>query len=204
MSPEKSGPAEPNAGENDKPLRADARRNRARLLDVAEAVFAARGTAVSTEEIAREAGVGIGTLFRHFPTKEALLTAVFVGRLHRLSAEAVALSDADDPGAAFFAFFTRVVRHAATKHDFAVALPSDDREVDALIASVREEVHGAFATLLARAQQAGTVRDDILVTDLLALMVGTARAIEYASANPDAQARTLAIVMDGLRPTRSA
>jgi AcrR family transcriptional regulator len=198
-----SAPAEPNAGEPDKPLRADARRNRARLLDVAEAVFAARGTAVSTEEIAREAGVGIGTLFRHFPTKEALLTAVFVGRLHRLSVEAIAHANADDPGAAFFAFFTRVVRHAATKHDFAVGLADAGSEVDALIASVRQEVHRAFDTLLARAQQAGVVRDDIRPPDLLALMVGTARAIEFASADPDAQARTLAIVMDGLRPNRS-
>ena len=106
----------------DRPLRADARRNRARLLDVAEAVFAAKGTSASTEEIAREAGVGIGTVFRHFPTKEALLEAVFVGRLQRLADEAEAHLDADDPGAAFFAFFGSAVEQSATKTAFADAL----------------------------------------------------------------------------------
>jgi hypothetical protein len=122
--------------------------------------------------------------------------------LHRLSAEAIALSAADDPGAAFFAFFRRVVEHAATKHDFAIALAEDDSEVNALIASVRQEVHHAYELLLTRAQQAGVVRADLRATDLLALMVGTARAIEFASADREAQARTLAVVEDGLRPGR--
>jgi AcrR family transcriptional regulator len=202
MTAPKQAPAESSAFDGDKPLRADARRNRARLLEVAEAVFAAKGTGASTEEIAREAGVGIGTVFRHFPTKESLLAAVFVGRLHRLSAEAIALSTAADPGVAFFAFFRRVVEHAATKHDFAVALTEDDSEVNALIASVRQEVHHAFELLLTRAQQAGVVRGDLRATDLLALMVGTARAIEFARADREAQARTLAVVEDGLRPGR--
>lgn len=75
----------------ERPLRADARRNRARLLDVAEAVFAEHGVTVSTEEIARTAGVGIGTVFRHFPSKEALLEAVYVARLRRLADDAAAL-----------------------------------------------------------------------------------------------------------------
>src|ERR1700680_1105959 len=104
-----------NAPDAARPLRADAQRNRARLLDVAEVVFASKGIAASTEEIAREAGVGIGTVFRHFPTKEALLEAVFVRRLEQLAAHADALADAYDPGAAFFTFFSHVVELAVTQ-----------------------------------------------------------------------------------------
>src|SRR4051812_5490623 len=95
----------PNPAPGGRPPRADALRNRARVLTAAEAVFAARGTSASTEEVAREAGVGIGTVFRHFPTKEALLEAVYVARLRRLAEEADALVSADDAGEAFFTFF---------------------------------------------------------------------------------------------------
>jgi AcrR family transcriptional regulator len=96
VTPPPSSPAEPSGPSAAKPLRADARRNQARVLETAEAVFAAKGTAASTEEIARQAGVGIGTVFRHFPTKEALLEAVFVGRLRRLADEVDALAAAKD------------------------------------------------------------------------------------------------------------
>ena len=80
MIPPPTVPAQSSGPRAAKPLRADARRNQARVLAAAEAVFAAKGTAASTEEIARQAGVGIGTVFRHFPTKQALLEAVLVGR----------------------------------------------------------------------------------------------------------------------------
>lgn len=183
-----------------KPLRADARRNRARLLEVADAVFAAKGISASTEEIAREAGVGIGTVFRHFPTKESLLEAVFVGRLRRIGAEATALSADTDPGTAFFTFFTRVVEHAATKNALADALAEADVNVDDVVATVRQDVHRAIDALLARAQAVGAVRDDIRAADLLALMIGAARAVEHAHADPAVQARTLAVIFDGLRP----
>ncbi|MEU9844544.1 helix-turn-helix domain-containing protein, partial [Actinomadura sp. NPDC048032] len=97
-----------------RPLRADALRNRAKVLAAAEEVFAVQGTSASTEEVARKAGVGIGTVFRHFPTKESLLEAVLVALLKRLAAEARDLRAAADPGAAFFGFFTRVVSQAAS------------------------------------------------------------------------------------------
>ena len=98
-----------------KGLRADARRNRARLLAVAEDVFATRGTSASTEDIAAAAGVGIGTLFRHFPTKEALLEAVFVERLRCLADDANRLANAPDAGQAFFVFFRSVLNQARGK-----------------------------------------------------------------------------------------
>src|SRR5579859_7375871 len=105
-----------------KRLRADARRNRDRLLAVAEDIFARRGLVASTDDIARAAGVGIGTLFRHFPTKEALLEAVFVARLQHLTEDARRLSSGDDPGEAFATFFAQIITESRTKLPLATAL----------------------------------------------------------------------------------
>jgi AcrR family transcriptional regulator len=184
---------------NAKPLRADARRNRARLLEVAEAVFAANGASASTEEVARAAGVGVGTVFRHFPTKEALLEAVLAGRLRRLAAEATSLADAYDPGQTFFAFFTRVVEQSATKNAYVDALATAGVDVAGAVAPAAQELHQALETLLTRAQQANAVRNDVRIPDLIALLVGATRAFEHLRADPDAQARTLAIMLDGIR-----
>jgi AcrR family transcriptional regulator len=184
-----------------RPLRADARRNRALVLETAEAVFAAKGISASTEEIARQAGVGIGTVFRHFPTKEALLEAIIVGRLRRLADEADSLSTADDPGPAFFAFFTRAVDQSATKIAFVDALAGAGVDVESAISQVGQDLHHAMDRLLTRAQQAGAVRDDVGVTELIALLAGTSRAAEHAGWDDDVTARTLAIVFDGLRST---
>ncbi|GAB3813127.1 TetR/AcrR family transcriptional regulator [Micromonospora zhanjiangensis] len=179
-------------------MRADARRNRARLLEVADEVFAERGTGASTEEIARAAGVGIGTVFRHFPTKEALLEAVLVARLHRIAADAQALRDADDPGGAFFGFLTGMVETAATKTAYTDALAAAGIDVGDAIAPVRAELRSALGELLDRAQRAGAVRTDIGLPELFALLVGMSRAAEHT---PDrtVQARTLAVLLDGLR-----
>jgi AcrR family transcriptional regulator len=202
VTPRPTSPAQPGGPGAAKPLRADARRNQARVLNAAEAVFAAKGTAASTEEIARQAGVGIGTVFRHFPTKEALLEAVFAGRLERLANEVDTLAAAQDPGAALFSFFTSVVDQAATKMALVDALAAAGVDVlqHATASPVGLELLGAIGTLLARAQRAGSVRDDIGVTELIALLVGTSRAAEHARFDPDVQARTLAVVFDGLRP----
>src|SRR5215471_4249673 len=102
-------------------MRADARRNRARVLEAAEAVFAARGTSASTEEIALRAGVGAGTVFRHFPTKEALLEAILADRVARLGEEARSLAASADPGAALLGLFARMVEEAAVKKTYVEA-----------------------------------------------------------------------------------
>jgi AcrR family transcriptional regulator len=183
-----------------KPLRADARRNRARVLEAAEEVFAERGTAVPTEEIARRAGVGIGTVFRHFATKEALLEAVFIGRLTRLGEQAKALSDDQEAGPAFFAFFTLVVDQASAKNAFADALTAAGVNVRAAASGVSGEFSGALIGLLHQAQQAGAVRSDIGVTELKAVLVGASRAVEDAGDDPAVRARIIAIMLDGLRP----
>jgi AcrR family transcriptional regulator len=183
-----------------KTLRADARRNRARLLEVAEDVFTRRGTGVSTEEIARQAGVGIGTLFRHFPTKEALLEAVFIGRLTRLGERATALSGSEEPGPAFFAFFALVVDQGSAKNAFADALAAAGINVQAAASGVSGEFGAALTGLLKQAQQAGAVRPDIGVTELKAVLVGASRALEHIGDDPATRSRVIAILLDGLRP----
>jgi AcrR family transcriptional regulator len=180
-------------------MRADAQRNRARVLEAAEAVFAARGTSASTEEIAQQAGVGIGTVFRHFPTKESLLEAILTDRVARLGEVARALTTATDPGAALFDLFTNMVEQAAAKKTYVDALA--DAALDSRIArsQVGRETVQALGALLARAQQAGAVRDDIGVTELIALVVGASRAAEHIGRDGAVRARTLRVVFDGLR-----
>jgi AcrR family transcriptional regulator len=179
--------------------RADAQVNRARILDVAEEVFGAGGESASTEEVARLAGVGIATVFRHFPTKAALLEAVLVRRFTRLRERAGALLGAADPGRAFFDFFGDLVTDAATKIAIGDALldAGGDRE------SVSEAAQGlrrAVGALLDRAQRAGAVRDDVELPEVYALLVGTSRAAAHAALDDEVRARVLAIVYDGLAP----
>jgi AcrR family transcriptional regulator len=181
-------------------MRADAQRNRARVLEAAEAVFAAKGASASTEEIALQAGVGIGTVFRHFPTKEALLEAILIDRVAKLGEVARSLATSDDPGAALFGLFTRMVEQAARKKTYVDALA--DAGLDSRIArsEVGQEAVQALGALLARAQRAGAVRDDIGVTELIALVVGASRAAEHAGWGTAVRGRTLQVVFDGLRP----
>jgi AcrR family transcriptional regulator len=180
-----------------RPLRADARRNRDRLLEVADEVFAERGVTATSEEIARAAGVGIGTLFRHFPTKEALLAAVYHARLQRLAARAAGLTAAADPGAAFFEYFRSVVEQSGPKAALADALA--EAGVDVRRSTGGVQFREAFEVLLRRAQESGAVRTDIGVPELVAVLVGATRAIEQAGPGP-VRARILAVVLDGLRP----
>ena len=106
----------------DRPLRADARRNRQRLLEVAYQVFAAEGLAVPIDEIARRAGVGAGTVYRHFPTKEALFRAIVVDRVTRLVEQAHAAAGSPDPGEAFFGYFLALIDEGASNRVMADAL----------------------------------------------------------------------------------
>lgn len=187
-----------------KQLRADARRNRAKILEAADAVFAASGPSASTEEVARRAGVAIGTLFRHFPTKEALVEAVFVSRLRRLAGEAEALVTAGEPVEAFFGFLASWTDVSADKHAFLDALAREGVDVSAAgrgeYAQVRSDLLGAVAKLLARAQAAGGVRQDIGVGELSAVLVGAARAAEHGGQSQQLRARARDVVLDGLRP----
>ncbi|GGM08815.1 TetR/AcrR family transcriptional regulator [Dactylosporangium sucinum] len=177
---------------NEKPLRADARRNRARVLAAAEDVFAEHGVGASTEEVARRAGVGIGTVFRHFPTKEALLEAVLVERMRRLAEIARERADEGAPEEAFFGFLELVVGQSATKNALAGAVA----EVESVVAEVGRELRAAIEVLLVRAQEAGVVRGDVSAGDVIAVLVGASRAVEYAGAG----SRAARVIFDGLRP----
>jgi AcrR family transcriptional regulator len=180
--------------------RTDARTNRERILTVAEEVFGRGGDTASTEEVARLAGVGIATVFRHFPTKTALLRAVLIGRLNRLRDQALALLDATDPGSAFFEFFGTVVADAAGKLAITNALVDAGGDNDPEVIGAGQEMRASVGTLLEAAQRAGAVRADAALPEVYALLIGTSRAAAYAGLDARTRARTLAIVFDGLRP----
>jgi AcrR family transcriptional regulator len=168
------------------PLRADAARNRARILDAAEAVFAELGPTASTEEVARRAGVAIGTVFRHFPTKDDLLAAIMKRLLARLVEEA---AEHD-----LFAFFTHVVAQAAAKKTVVDLLPVDIRLAEAV-----GHLESAVGTLLAEAQASGAVHTGIRLPEVMALLVSVCQGALHSGWDEDLQRRTLTVVFAGLR-----
>jgi AcrR family transcriptional regulator len=182
--------------------RADARANRARILDVAEEVFGAGGESASTEEVARRAGVGIATVFRHFPTKTALLEAVLARRFDRLRERAEALLNADDPGQAFAGFFRYLVDDAPAKIGIAEALLDAGGDGAGAAARASGELRRAFGALLRRAQQAGVIRDDVDLPEVYAVLAGVSRAAAREHLDEQVRARMLAIVFGGLAPRR--
>ena len=181
-------------------MRADARDNRARILDAADEVFGAGGAAASTEEVARLAGVGIATVFRHFPTKQDLLRAVLTARLEGLRDRARDLSQAAEPGPAFFDFFGEVVDGAGQKLSIAEALADVGGDAEGAPTRAGEEMREAFGELLDRAQQAGAVRPDVAPPEVYALMVGVSRATAHVPMSESVKRRMLALALDGLRP----
>ncbi len=184
-----------------RPLRAVAERNREHVLKIAQDVFAAEGLAVPIDEIARRAGLGVGTLYRHFPTKEALFLAIVVDRMERLVAEARALASAPDPGEAFFGFLSRMVHEGSAKRDFMDALSGTREDLGRTLAAIKASYRAALAVLLERAQDCGAVRRDVSVAELHALVTGTFASLDQLGRDAgQARKRLLAIVCDGLRP----
>lgn len=186
-----------------RPRRADARRNRVRILQAAEVVFPSSGMSTPVEEIARQAGVGVGTVYRHFPTKEALFEAILVSRIERLAEEAGSLLSATDPGAALFELFTRIVEEAGARKAFADALARAGVDVKAATSAAGQELLRTLGALLTRAQQAGAVRHDVDLDQVTALLVGACLAAEHGNLDRGLRARALTIVFDGLRPQAS-
>jgi AcrR family transcriptional regulator len=179
-------------------VRADARDNRGKILAAANEVFGAGGETASTEDVAARAGVGIATVFRHFPTKQDLLHAVLTARLEALRDRARELAAEADPGAAFRTFFTETVTTAPTKLAIAEAL-MDTGPLPEPPTRVADEVKEAFAALLERAQAAGAIRADVGWPEVWALMIGASRA-ETIGPDPAVRDRAIALIFDGLRP----
>jgi AcrR family transcriptional regulator len=187
-------------GEAPRPRRADAQRNRVRVLDAAEALFARSGSGVPVEEIARQAGVGVGTVCRNFPTKQDLLDAVLVRMFEDLVATVRAALALDDPGAGFEAYVRELselqVRHRALGQHMARQL-----EWPASAMALRSELRASVTTLLKRAQDAGAVRGDISPADLSVLFAGIAQITSMSDVTGDElRTRYVAILLDGLRP----
>ena len=181
-----------------RPQRADARTNRARILDAAEEVFGRGGASASTEDVARLAGVGIATVFRHFPTKAELLDAVLGRRFGRLCERAAELADSEDPAEALFGLFAELVTDAPGKIALAEALEEVSDGATGTAERASAELRDAVGVLLRRAQAAGAVRGDIELPEFYALLVGMSRAGMVASLEPAVRARALGVVFDGL------
>ncbi|GAB3256835.1 TetR/AcrR family transcriptional regulator [Kineosporia babensis] len=182
--------------------RADARRNYVRLLEVAAQVVARDGADASMEEIARLAGVGSGTVRRHFPSRPALLTAVFAERVDGLCQQAGHLAEADDARAALLDWLREVNRSAATFRGLAAALVRETSlaEVErAHCASARLTTAGE--PLVRRAAQAGALDPAASIGDLLALVTGISLATEHHPDQKEESARLLELAVRGISPT---
>lgn len=183
--------------------RADSARNRQLLIDAAKAAFADVGVGVSLEEIARRAGVGIGTLYRHFPSREAVVEAVYRREVEQLAAAVPRLLKSSPPDEALHKWMHLFVDYIATKRLIAPSLETVAGASSALRANSAELIAQAMSNLVKRAVEHGQVRKDIAPSDLLRAMVG----VSYG--NPDqaweASARRLIdLLMDGLRPQLGA
>jgi AcrR family transcriptional regulator len=182
-------------------MRADAQRNYQRLLSAAMAAFTEHGADdASLEEIARRACVGIGTLYRHFPTRQALLVAVYRDQVEALRARASELVESDAPGKALAAWLRALVTFSSTKHSLTSALLATlDKDSD-LLSSCSTVICDAADTLLKRAQHAGVVREDADARDLIRLVHAVNIATQRAPTDPGQTDRLLGLILDGLRP----
>jgi AcrR family transcriptional regulator len=179
--------------------RADGLRNREKLMEIAKAAFADVGTDVSLDEIARRAGVGIGTLYRHFPTRDAIIEAVYRREVEQLAGSAARLLASLPPGEALHAWMRLFVDYIATKKVMASALGSLVGSSPELYASSATQITNAVVLLVERARADGSVRADADPDDLLRALVG----FTYGNTSPGWQPsalRLIEILMDGLRP----
>ncbi len=177
-------------------MRADARRNRDRILAAAEEVFNEHGAAGSTEDVARRAGVSVGTVFRHFPTKQDLLAAIIKDLLQRLKDEADRLVRDGDPATALRAFFSYLVTETAEQKTIVELLAGVGTAVpvDAAITGFADTLE----RLLQRAQAQGNVRPDVTTDDVVALLISTTQGAVRVGWDPRTRERVLSIIFAGL------
>jgi len=178
-----------------RPKRADARRNYEKVLAAAREAFAEGGESTALEEIARRAGVGIGTLYRHFPNRQALLEALYVNEVEEVCRSAAEL-DGGDPWEGLNAWFERLIGYLATKQALAGELLNYVGSDAALFRVCRTSLYDAGEPLLTRAQEAGVVRQDVEFPEVMQMVIGIAK---IPAGDPSQVAHILRIALDGLR-----
>jgi len=182
-----------------RPMRADAVKNRARILDAAEEIFATEGVAVPIDAVAERAGLGVGTLYRHFPTKEALFEAIVVARLEQLLESVRTQCGAADAGAALFAFLREFAGHASAKRDLFEALSSAGIDIKSQCFETMDEMKRNIDELRQRAVAAGAIRPDISTDEMVGLVIGACHAGGQSGYDTAAVRRMVEIVCDGLK-----
>ena len=185
--------------EPDRPVRSDARRNREKLVAVARAAFATAEGTVALEAIAREAGVGIGTLYRHFPTREALVEAVYAAELDDVTASAPALLEQLPPEAALRAWMDRYAAFVETKRGMADVLRASMASGRIATPATRRRITAAIGAILDAGARAGTLRSGVDPEDVTLMLLGVFLS---TSAGQDAErvGRMLDLILDAVRP----
>jgi AcrR family transcriptional regulator len=184
-------------------LRADAQRNRTAILEAAEAVFRAQGADAPIDEIARRAGVGVGTVYRNYPTKAAVLEAIVEARLGPIVEAARKARGADDPGEALFALLRRLADEASIFKELAESIAAAGIDLHTAKENLSTEIHAAMSELLVAAQRAGGVRADVSIDDVTMLMGGLSHTT-FASSDKEGRSRCVDLVCDALRGYASA
>jgi AcrR family transcriptional regulator len=193
---ERAQPTEGGSIEQDRPKRADARRNRELLVVAARVVFSAQGAGASMEAIAKEAGVGVGTLYRHFPTRLDLVEAVYQSDVEELWAAAQRVVSELEPWAAVEAFFEAFLRYAQTKQALLGELQQAFEKKPGFRSQARELIESSFDLVIDRAKDAGAVRADVDGADVMQLV---SPVCTNASISPEQTARLLGMILDGMR-----
>lgn len=178
-------------------MRQDARENRERVLAAAEAVFGAQGAAGSTEEVARRAGVGIATVFRHFPTKEELIEAALVRHFDQLIVQARTLAVEAEPAVAWRTLVRTMIVTGATKLTLA-SMVAGDKGLPENAAAASTRLKAAVSDVLRRAQAGGAVRTSVTVEEVYVLIRGLAQASATMPVPPDTMDRAIDVVLTGL------
>ena len=183
---------------DERPLRADARRNREAVLKAAKSVLAKCGPEAQMDDIARKAKVGVGTVYRHFPTKEALIQALMVERFEQITRFVEAGLDDPDPWHGFVESLWQGAQLGA--NDRAISALFGQRVAQlAAVQAATTRLNAAAAELIRRAQAAGTMRPDVTVEDVPVFMCGIMQAMHQFDRDPEAWRRHLQLVVDGLR-----
>jgi len=183
----------------DRQLRTDAQRNRERILEVAKAAFTRLGASASLEEIAKQAGVGVGTLYRHFPTRDELIEGVYRNEVERLAEAASRFAEKMSPLEALRAWMLLLIDYIEAKHIIAPALNTIAGGPSRLHEGTRAMIQGAIGELVKNAKRSGDLRKDLDAYDLLRALIGVSH-VGSSTDWPESARRLIDILIAGSRP----